>query len=206
MAERQFLEPSAKRRITACIRALEAGTSVEVVVAVRRRAERHLATSMVLGSGLAVVTLAILWFSPQVYDVRTMPLDALAAFALGVLLGGLLPGLRRVLTPRSILRAAAQRGARRAFGELGVEKTRDRVGLLIYVALFEREVVIIPDQGLPEALVEQGLAEVRRELAAAVRTLNFDAFEAAISKLGAPAAAHLPRRPDDENELCDDVA
>jgi uncharacterized membrane protein len=206
MAERQFLEPSAKRRITACIRTVEAGTSVEVVVTVRRRAERHLATSMVLGSVFAVVTLAILWFSPQVYDVRTMPLDALAAFALGVLLGGLFPGLRRVLTPRALLCSAAERGARRAFAELSVDKTRDRVGLLIYVALFEREVVIIPDRGVPATLVERGLAEVRRELQAAVRALNFGAFEAAIAKLGPPASALLPRRPDDENELCDDVA
>jgi putative membrane protein len=206
MAERQFLEPSAKRRITACIRTVEAGTSVEVVVTVRRRAERHLATSMVLGSVFAVVTLAILWFSPQVYDVRTMPLDALAAFALGMLLGGLFPGLRRVLTPRSLLRSAAERGARRAFAELSVDKTRDRVGLLIYVALFEREVVILPDRGVPAMFVEQGLTEVRGELQAAVRALNFAAFEAAMSKLGPPASAHLPRRPDDENELCDDVA
>jgi putative membrane protein len=206
MAERQFLEPSAKRRVTACIRAVEAGTSVEVVVTVRRRAERHLATSMVLGSLLAGSTLAIMWFSPQVYDVRTMPLDALAAFALGVLLGVLFPGLRRVLTPRSLLRSAAARGARRAFVELGVDKTRDRIGLLVYVALFEREVVLLPDQGVPAALVEQGLAEARRDLGASVRALHFDAFEAALVKFGPPASDAVPRRPDDENELCDDVA
>jgi putative membrane protein len=206
MAERQFLEPSAKRRVTACIRALEAGTSMEVVVTVRRRAERHLRTSMVLGSAFAVVTLAILWFSPQVYDVRTMPLDALAAFGLGVLVAGLVPALRRLLTPRSLLKSAAERGARRAFAELGVDKTRDRVGLLVYVALFEREVVLIPDRGIPQAFVEQGISEARRELQAAVRALDFGAFEAAISKLGPPASALLPRRPGDENELCDDVA
>lgn len=206
MAERQFLDPSAKRRTTACIRAIEAGTSVEIVVAVRRRAGRHLATSMVLGAALAVLTLAVMWFSPQVYDVRTMPLDALAAFALGVLLGLLFPGLRRVLTPRALLRTAALRGARRAFGELGVEKTRDRLGLLVYVALFEREVVLLPDQAVPKELAEQGFAEARAGLESAVRALDFDAFEAALAKLGAPAAAAVPRRPDDENELCDDVA
>lgn len=206
MAERQFFDPSAKRRTTACIRAIEAGTSVEVVVAVRRRAGRHLAASMVLGAALAVLALAVMWFSPQVYDVRTMPLDALAAFALGVLLGLLFPGLRRLLTPRALLRTAAQRGARRVFAELGVDKTRDRIGLLVYVASFEREVVLLPDQGLPNELVEQGFAEARAGLEAAVRALDFDAFESALSKLAAPAAAAVPRRPDDENELCDDVA
>lgn len=206
MAEREFLEPSAKRRATAQVRAVEAGTSLEVVVAVRRRAERHVASSMMLGALFAVLTLAVMWFSPTVYDVRTMPLDALAAFMLGVLVAFLFPGVRRLLTPRSLLRVAAQRGARRAFAELGVEKTRDRIGLLVYVALLEREVVLVPDQGVPPELVEQGFGEARKELEAAVRALRFDAFEAALGKLGPPASAALPRKPDDENELCDDVA
>jgi putative membrane protein len=206
MSEHQFLEPSAKRRATAQIRAVEAGTSVEVVVAVRRRAERHLATSMMLGAALSVLTLAVMWFSPTVYDVRTMPLDALAAFAFGVLVAFLFPGIRRILTPRALKRSAAARAARRAFAELGVEKTRDRVGLLVYAALFERELLLLPDRGLPADLVEHGFTEARRGLEAAVRSLDFDAFEAALGKLGPPASAALPRKPDDENELCDDVA
>jgi uncharacterized membrane protein len=135
-----------------------------------------------------------------------MPLAALAAFARGVLLGVVLRGRRGVLPPRPLLRSAAARGARRAFVELGVDKTRDRIGLLVYVALFEREVVLLPDQGVPAALVEQGLAEARRDLGASVRALHFDAFEAALVKFGPPASAAVPRRPDDENELCDDVA
>jgi putative membrane protein len=206
MSARRFLEPEAKRRTTARIRAVEAGTSLELVVAVRRRAERHLATSMMLGALLAVLTLAILWFSPTVYDVRTMPLDALAAFALGVLVGSLFPGARRALTPRALLRAAAARGARRAFKELGVDKTRDRIGVLVYVALFEREIVLLPDQGVPAELVEQGFSEARRDLEAAVRRLDFEAFDAGLARLAGPASAAVPRRPDDENELCDDVA
>jgi putative membrane protein len=206
MAERQFLEPSAKGRTTACIRSLEAATSVEFVVAVRRRAERHLATNLMLGAVLAVVTLTVMWFSPQVYDVRTMPLDALVAFALGVLLGALFPGLRRLLTPRPLRRIAAERGARRVFRELGVEKTRDRIGLLVYVALFEREVVLLRDQGIPQELVERGFAEARRGLEIAVRKLDFEAFLGALAELGPAAAAAVPRRHDDENELCDDVA
>jgi putative membrane protein len=206
MAVRQFLEPSAKSRTTACIRSLEATTSVEVVVAVRRRAERHFATSMMLGAILSVATLAVMWFSPQIYDVRTMPLDALVAFALGVLLGALFPGLRRVLTPRALRRTAAERGARRAFLELGVEKTRDRVGLLVYVALFEREVVLLGDRGIPPELMEQGFKEARSGLETAVKKLDFDGFLGALAKLGPPAAAAIPRRHDDENELCDDVA
>jgi putative membrane protein len=206
MAERQFLEPAAKRRTTAQIRAVEAGTSLEVVVAVRRRAERHVATNLMLGAVLALVTLAVMWFSPTPYDVRTMPLDALAAFALGVLVGFLFPGLRRVLTPRSLRRSAAARGARRAFAELGVEKTRDRIGLLVYVPLFEREVVILRDQGVPAELVDRGFADARRALEGAVRRLDFEGFEAALAGLAAPAHAAVPRRPDDENELCDEVS
>jgi hypothetical protein len=44
MGERQFLEAEARRRTTAAIRAIEAGTATEVVVAVRRRAAWHAGT------------------------------------------------------------------------------------------------------------------------------------------------------------------
>ncbi len=206
MAERAFLEPDAKRRATAAVRAVEAGTSVELVIAVRRRADRHLVTSIAAGVACAVVVFALMWFSPQVYDIDTMPLDALLGGLLGGLATAFVPGLRRLLTPRARRRAATERAARRAFEELGVAKTRDRTGLLLYVALFERSVVLVADEGLPRSLVEQDFQKAREALEAAVARLDVSAFLEAVAALGPPAAGALPRKPDDENELCDNVA
>jgi len=206
MAERDFLEPGAKQRTADVIRGVEALTSVEVVVAVRRAASRHLGTSFAFGAVCALAGFAFMWFSPQLYDVRTMPLDAALAFVLGLIAAASLPGLRRRLTPRSFLTSAAERAARTAFGELGIERTRQRSGLLVYVALFERTLVVVPDRGVPNALLAGPIASIREELALALRHTDLDAFLAALSRLGPACGAALPRSVDDENELCDDVA
>ena len=206
MSERDFLEPAAKSRTAEAIRAVEAQTAVEVVVAVRRRASHHVGVSLAFGLALAVVVFAVMWFSPTVYDVRTMPLDAALAFVLGAALAASVPSLRRLLTPRGFRSRSVEAAARAAFCALGIEKTRGRTGLLVFVALFEEEAVLVPDSGIPAALVTGPLAALREALSAAVARSDLDAFLTALARLGPACSAVLPRQADDENELCDDVA
>jgi putative membrane protein len=206
VSERHFLTPEASERAAEVVRGVELATAVEVVVAVRRAASRHHATSIVFGGVCALAGLAFMWLSPQLYDVKTMPLDAALAFALGAVLVASLPGVRRWLTPRSRLTRTAEFAARRAFGELGMERTRGRTGLLVYVALFEQSVVFVPDSGIPDALLRGALAAIREELTLAVRGRDFEAFLTALAHLGPACGAVLPRHADDENELCDHVA
>jgi putative membrane protein len=206
VSERDFLEPTAKGRTADVIRAVEAQTAVEVVVAVRRRASSHVGTSLAFGLGCALVVFAVMWFSPTVYDVRTMPLDAALAFVLGTAFAASVPGLRRRLTPRAFRVRSVERAAREAFGALGIEKTRAHTGLLVFVALLEGHAVFVPDSGLPDALAKETLAPLRELLSVAVARRDIDAFLETLARLGPACAAVLPRRADDENELCDDIA
>ncbi len=206
MSERAFLDPAAKKRAADAIRAVEAQTAVELVIAVRRRASRHFGTCVAFGAACAAAGLGFMWFSPRVYDVRTMPLDALLAALLGASLCAAVPALRRLFTPKRSRLRAAERAAKAAFGALGIEKTRERTGVLLFVALFERTAVLVPDSGVPPTAVSGPLAAIRDALADAVAQLDFEAFLAAVGRLGPACAAVLPRRADDENELCDDVA
>ena len=206
MSERDFLEPAAKGRTADVIRALEAQTAAEVVVAVRRRASWHAGTSLAFGLAAAVVVLAVMWFSPTVYDVRTMPLDAALAFVLGTAVAASVPGLRRRLTPQSFRARSVEAKARAAFDTLGIAKTRSQTGLLVFVALFEGQAFLVPDSGIPAALCTGPLASIGELLSAAVARRDLAGFLDALARLGPACGALLPRRADDENELCDDVA
>jgi putative membrane protein len=205
MSERRFLEASAKARTADTIRGVERETAVEVVVTVRHRAARHLLTSLGFGVGCAALGFLVMWFGPREYDVRTIPLDVGISLVLGVAVCAAVPGLRRLLTPRKSLRARAEQAAHAAFKALGIEKTRSRTGLLVYVALFERTAVLVPDSGLAQAALAGPLAGVAEQLAGAVGRLDLEGFLAALAGLGPTCALSLPRRADDENELCDDV-
>ena len=206
MSERAFLDPAAKRRTTEAVRAIEARTSAEVVVAVRPAAERHIATSVVFGAAVAALALVVMLVSPQVYDVRTMPVDALLAFVLAGLLSHFVPALKRVLTPKTRRLAAARRGASAAFVELGIQKTKQRTGVLVFVSLFERTAVVVADEGVPTALLGEAYETRLAELTRSTAVLDVDAFLAALGEFGTLLAGVLPRRPDDVNELSDEVA
>jgi putative membrane protein len=206
MSERDFLHPSAKQRTSEAIAAIERQTAVEVVVAVRRAAARHVGTSLAVGAACGLASFLVMWFSPQVYDVWTMPLDVVLSSLAGAALCAAVAPLRRWLTPARYLDESAERSARVAFTELGIEKTRGRTGLLVYVALFERRVVLVPDRGVPEAAVANALAGIRTALREAVGHRDLDAFLTALARLGPVGAGVLPRQAGDENELCDHVA
>ena len=206
MSEHAFLEPEAKRRTTDAIVAIEGQTGAEVVVSVRRAAERHVATSLVFGGVVGAVVLVVMLVSPQAYDVRTIPLDTLLAFFLAALACHFVPALKRALTPKARRVRAAERAARAAFVELGIAKTKQRSGLLVFVALFERTAVVVADDGVPTALLGEPYEALVSALTTNAASLDFEAFLATLAGLGPLLAGVLPRRPDDENELCDQVA
>jgi uncharacterized membrane protein len=79
--------------------------------------------------------------------------------------------------------------------------------VLIYVAVTDRKLAVIGDQGIHERVGE----DYWRRVVAAV-TDHFrnerprDGFLHAVGDVGEMLARHFPRRPDDRNELTDEVS
>lgn len=92
------------------------------------------------------------------------------------------------------------------FLERGVFQTRERVGLLLLISLFEREVTILPDVGLrrhlTDAQIDTVLAQMR-PLVAARRIVP--ACEAGLTALAALLQGKLPPPGAAGNELSDSV-
>jgi putative membrane protein len=206
MSRRGFLEETTRQRVTEVIRSIEADSAVEVVVAVRKAAGRYALTSVGFGAVVATVALLVMLLSPTVYHFLVIPLDTALAFMLAAGLCASMPGLRKALTPRRRIERAVTRGAARAFEDLGIDKTRDRTGLLIYVALLERRVVVLTDSGIDTVVLGEGYAVALHKLQRAVARFDEEAFLDALSLLKRPLAEALPRQPNDINELSDHVA
>jgi uncharacterized membrane protein len=104
-------------------------------------------------------------------------------------------------------REDALRKAVAVFERLGMHKTEDRHGVLIYVAVTDRKLAVIGDQGIHERVGEDYWRRV-----VAVVTDHFrserprDGFLHAIGDVGEMLARHFPRRPDDRNGLSDEVS
>jgi uncharacterized membrane protein len=99
------------------------------------------------------------------------------------------------------------RAARRAFEKLGIARTRERNGVLLFVVPARREVGVMADDAIHARLGAPVWREIAEDVAAAFgRGEGTDGVVDAVARLGASLASAFPRRPDDINELDDCIA
>jgi putative membrane protein len=112
--------------------------------------------------------------------------------------------LLRALVPARLATARVHRAAVLAFHDQGLRETRDRTGILLYVSLLERRVVVLADRGI-HARVPDGTWDdvVYRVLDGIRKRRADDGLCDAIRLCGEHLATHFPPRPDDANELAD---
>jgi len=205
MREALFFRDDAKRRAAQAVKAVEAQTSAELVIAVRHRSGNYGIVAYNFGFGaLAAVTLFLL-VTPQVFSIGAIALDGLVAFALGALVCANLDPLARVLTRHRTRRSHVETAARAAFFDLGISRTTGRSGILIFVSMFERKVAVLSDLGINTVQLGVGWTEALNAMELAVRQKNLDAFIAGVERLGPVLGAAMPRAADDVNELPDEV-
>ncbi|HEX3853172.1 MAG TPA: hypothetical protein VHW01_19550 [Polyangiaceae bacterium] len=205
MSERDFFSDEAKRAAAASVRTVEAQTSAEVVIAVRKRSGHYGVLAYHFGLGLAAIVVLYLLVAPTVYSVGAIAIEGLLAFSLGTVLAANLDTLRRVLSRSATLGENTNGAARAAFFDLGISRTSGRNGLLVYVSLFERRCVVLTDIGIDVAQLEPGWLAAGAELERAVKRRDLQAFQQALESLGPVLGRVHPRSEDDINELPDEV-
>lgn len=104
-------------------------------------------------------------------------------------------------------RADALRRARQVFAHLGMHLTAERHGVLIYLALEDRKLAVVGDEGIHGRVGDTYWEAVRDLMIARLRDGRaLDAVLAGVAEVGRVLAEHFPRRPDDRNELSDEVS
>ncbi len=205
MSEGDFFSAEAKQATAASVKSVEACTSAEVVVAVRKRSGRYGVLAYHFGLGVAVLVVAYLLLTPTLYSVAAIALDAILAFALGALLAANFDTILRLLSRPSTISSNLHGAARAAFFDLGISRTTGRNGILIYVSLFERRCVVLNDLGVDPKALEPGWLAAGQELERAVQRRDLSAFQRALQGLGPVLGRAHPRSADDVNELPDEV-
>jgi putative membrane protein len=104
--------------------------------------------------------------------------------------------------PRAIKRAQAHEAASREFLRRGLTRTREKTGVLIYLALAEHHAEVLADAGIADR-VDSGIwTGLIANLTDAIRDDRMmEGLEEAIRRMGAILAEHAPPRLDDVDEL-----
>ncbi len=97
--------------------------------------------------------------------------------------------------------------ARALFARLGMHRTAERHGVLIYLAVEDRKLAVVGDEGIHGRVGSSHWHGVRDRMVEKIREgAPREAIVAAIEEIGRALAEHYPRRPDDLNELDDQVS
>jgi putative membrane protein len=206
VGERVFLRQAAKDTVSLTIAEVEARTSAEVVVSVRRVSGRYREADFLCGFLVALLALFGLLFLPQEFPLWVFVPDVALSFALGAFVCSRLSWLRRLLTRERVLAENTRLAARAAFVDGLLSRLPGRNAILVYVALFERRVEVVADLGIRVADLGPGWPAAVAKLEHALRpTPDLEAFVSALRGLGSALAEVHPRTADDVNELPDEV-
>jgi uncharacterized membrane protein len=103
--------------------------------------------------------------------------------------------------------ADAVAAAQTQFAHLGMDKTREKNGVLIYVAPRAHKFAVIGDAGVHKLCGDEFWTRVAAEMSGHFKKGEFTlGLLHGVKKAGDLLAEHFPRRPDDKNELPDDIA
>src|SRR4051812_46280948 len=91
------------------------------------------------------------------------------------------------------------------FERMGMAQTRERNGVLIFVAPKSQTFAIIGDEGVHQHCGQDFWNEVSEEMRTRFRENPTEAITHAIARASEHLARHFPRQPDDTNELPDAV-
>ncbi|MBL4633984.1 MAG: hypothetical protein JKY56_08930 [Kofleriaceae bacterium] len=198
-----------KKASLQAVKSVEALSSVELVIALRKNSRAFVLADVILGAAVAVGTTLFLLYSATNFALHFFAwLPLLTGAAVGFL-ASRTSWLRRRLTSTRQRQAHLQEAAQSAFFDLHVGNTRDRTGVLLFFCRLEGTFFLVCDQGVDrvslentEAWEEQMMAleETWRKKAKPSEWCQY------IEKLGPLFAVVVPKRQDDINELSDEVA
>jgi putative membrane protein len=187
-------------RLAQAISDVEDETSGEVVLVIAEQAGHYRAIPLLWGLLAALVAPWPLIWLTSISTSRIFLIQLAVALVLSLALSW--PKLRYALVPRSIKHAQAHEAASREFLRRGLTRTREKTGVLIYLALAEHHAEILADTGIADR-VDAGIwADIVADLTAAIRDGRMtEGLIGAIRRTGAILAEHAPPRLDDVDEL-----
>ncbi len=193
------------KAIEEAIKKAEATTSGEIVFATAEAsAHYHHATLQGALIGMALVTAVSLLF-PFAHNPATVLWTEFISFAVFYSILPHVPWRRWIISNRE-MDARVHEAAFMQFYSSGLYRTRESNGVEIYLSFFERRVVVIGDRAIHSKMGDEHWQEVRDLIILGMREGNVcGGICSAIETCGKALAKHFPRRPDDINELPDQV-
>lgn len=193
-----------QERLAHLIHEIEGDTAGEIVVVVAEQAAGYRSVPLLWALLAALVTPWPLIWLTSLGVSRIFLIQIAVALVLTIVLS--LTARRLSLVPRAVKHARAHEAAEREFRSRGLVHTRERTGVLIYVAAAEHYAEILADIGISDRVGQDIWDTIIADLVAAIADGRAaQGLDQAVRRAGAILAEHAPPRADETNELANRV-
>lgn len=209
-ARKQFTCEDAEK-IKAAVASVEKETSGEVLPVVRSCSSRYQLPLLkwILICQICFVVVGGIWATIRrspvgVYDLSVFAAVYLVLTFFLLLFPELCPPFLRLLAGKQGMDEAVTSCAIHSYVRYGVSGTVNRSGILIFISLFEKQVVILADKGINEKVDPDTWKTVSDRIAAGMKEgRSTEAVIEAIESCRALLASHFPPAAENPNELPD---
>lgn len=189
-----------RERLASVIQDAEARTAGEIVVVVAAQASGYRSVPVLWALFAALAAPWPLIWITTLGPTQIFLFQLMVALVLSVALS--LPKRRYRLVPGFMKRARAHEAATREFVARGLTRTRERTGVLIYVAAAEHYAEIIADTGIADRVDDGVWRETIADLVEAIKNGRAaDGLMTAVARVGRILAEHAPPLADDVDEI-----
>lgn len=201
-----YFNDDVRLNIGRVISEIESQSHVELVVLIKSRVHGYAEYPLAIGASLAFVALSYFRFSNDFYEDWVVYAGTILSFVLGAVLCGGIPSLLRLMVGKKRLEKSVEIMARACFQKGGIHHTQDKTGVLIFIAVWERQIVIIPDRGVQLAIPHQKWKHIEQDFKRVFQSRN--PAKELIAKLEGMLTVfsqYIPQVEGDINELPDNL-
>ncbi len=200
-------------RIAEAVRLAESKTSGEIVPYFVEQSDDYAVASWRSGAILAAIamlaSLVVHSLSKSWLPFGALELSGIivAGFLLGFILARVLPAYKRSMLGHHLIDQRVSQRASAAFLSEEVFKTRERTGILLFLSLFERRVIVLGDSGINAKVAKTDWDGIVETIVESIRKGRVtDGMVEAIRQCGELLEKHgVERRRDDTDELSDSL-
>jgi putative membrane protein len=198
------LGPESRAAVRDALAAAEKRSEGEIVPVVLERSDRH-PEACWLAALAALLLASVLLVSWLPWQRPALILSCqIGAGAVGWLLARLLPDLRRTFVSEARATEVAEEQAVQEFHRARLYKTRRATGVLLFVSLLERRVIVLGDEGIHAKVGDDHWKSTTQAVLDGIAAGSLrSGLLAGIERCGAVLAEHFPAQRHDVNELPD---
>jgi len=147
----------------------------------------------------------LFWEYSPIYSTSFIGILVIAVSGLLYILANI-PGVDNLIVPGKIIRKYVKQRAIGHFVEAGLANTRDRTGILIFISYQERRIELLADTGINKLIQKEKWNDIVDKLVRDIRNKKTgEGLVQAIDECGKLLSKHFPIKPDDTNELSNDI-